>query len=249
MQFTLVMTASVQVNGRVGLAMVDTAERERQYEDVLKFYANSCGVTNILFVENSGWSLVKLQESVKNSAAKVSFLSLDENNYPPEYGKGYGEFLIMDRAIDAIARLGLPQQIVKVTGRFPILNLEQMLDEFNRYAGCDIQADIVDHPIYDICQFWRKPERRWSGHHGRTILYWITSDYYRRNFYGRYRELTHYGQSGAEHLMWEVFQTSCRHREQNTRWRFHTEPSLGGRAGGVSNSWIDFSYYGGGGTF
>lgn len=223
MDFILVMTAAINPNGMAGLSEESVRDRERQYMDTLAFYASEPSIRKILFVENSAWPLGRLKASVPRPE-KVSWLSLDENNFPREWGKGYGEFLLMDRAVDALAddRSNEGRLIVKVTGRFPILNIAAMLREFAARIPLSLALDVVDHPIYDWLRLG------WDGHHARTILYAVTTDFYRRHIHGRYREIPSRF-CGAEDLMFDVWRSV---REEAGVWpRFRREPRLSGFAG------------------
>ncbi|MGN0886522.1 MAG: hypothetical protein ACI4RT_05945 [Candidatus Spyradenecus sp.] len=98
MKFNLVMTASINPNGMQGLSPESLTNREAQYRDTLRFYTQQPSIERILFVENSAWDLSGLKREV--NCPRVTWLSLDENNFPREWGKGYGEFLLLDRAVD-----------------------------------------------------------------------------------------------------------------------------------------------------
>lgn len=100
MQFTFVMSASINPNGMAGLSPEAVVNREDQYLSTLRFYAAQPGIEHILFVENSAWDLSRLRREVPSE--KIQWVSLDENNFPREWGKGYGEFLLMDRAVDVL---------------------------------------------------------------------------------------------------------------------------------------------------
>lgn len=99
--FTLVMSAAVNPNGMTGINEKSIADREEQYIRTLKFYANQVCISRILFVDNSNWDLSRIRTIVGHEE-KIDYLSLDENNYPRAWGKGYGEFLLMDRAVDKL---------------------------------------------------------------------------------------------------------------------------------------------------
>lgn len=221
--FVLVMTASVNPNGMSGLSRESVDNREQQYIDTLAFYASEPSIARILFVENSAWPLKHIQTSVPH-AEKITWLSLNENSFPREWGKGYGEFLLMDRAVDALEKMPSlkGKTIVKVTGRFPILNISAMVQEFAHRVPLELALDVLDHPLYDWLHLG------WNGHHARTILYAVTPTFYRQHIYGRYREIPSQFQ-GAEDLMFDVWRKV---RDLPGIWpRFCHEPRLSGFAG------------------
>ena len=112
---------------------------------------------------------------------------------------------------------------VKVTGRFPILNIETLLREFASRDPLQLSVDIIDHPIYDWLRLG------WDAHHARTILYATTTTFYQAHIYGRYREIP--GRfPDAEALMFDVWKRTVR-RLPGVYGRFRHEPRLAGFAG------------------
>jgi hypothetical protein len=100
----------------------------------LAFYLNLIGqgVDYIVFVDNSGSDISTLQDLVNRSGVSnrvelISFLGLD---YPASYGKGYGEFKLVDYAMSNSRILRTEQSkavIWKVTGRYVVKNLPQVI--------------------------------------------------------------------------------------------------------------------------
>ena len=72
--------------------------------------------------------------------------------------------------------------MVKVTGRFPIRNIQAMIREFKSRKNLALSVDMVDHPIYDWLRLG------WCGHSCRTIIYAVNLAFYRQHLYGRYAE-------------------------------------------------------------
>lgn len=221
--FTLVMTASVNPNGMTGISRESIDNRERQYIDTLSFYASRPSIKQILFAENSNWDLSRIRASVAHPE-KVSWLSLDENRFPREWGKGYGEFLLMDKVVRHLeARNGASAVLVKVTGRFPILNIEAMIREFAKRKPLNLAVDTVDHSLYR----WLGLD--WASHKTRTILYAVTVGFYQERIRGRYREIPGTF-TGAESLMYDVL-SKARNDFKGVYDRFKREPRLSGHAG------------------
>lgn len=225
MKFNLVMTASINPNGMQGLSPESLSNREEQYRDTLRFYTQQPSIARILFVENSAWDLSRLKQEV--DCPRVTWLSLDENNFPRAWGKGYGEFLLLDRAVDYMEQAWTSGngggQFIKVTGRFPILNIETLLREFASRDPLQLAVDVIDHPLYDWLHLG------WDAHHARTILYAVTIDFYKANIYGRFREIPNQFPD-AEALMFDVWKRSAS-RQLGVYGRFRHEPRLAGFAG------------------
>ena len=60
-----------------------------EYKQALAFYCQSGLFDRICFCENSGEDLGPLRET---GGSPVELLTFDGLNYPPSYGKAYGEF-------------------------------------------------------------------------------------------------------------------------------------------------------------
>lgn len=232
--FVLVMSAAVDPNGMTGLSSPESLKnREQQYIDTLKFYVQCQAIEKILFVENSNWDLGRLKSAVNNSP-KVTWLSLDLNNYPREYGKGYGEMLLMDRAAVFVRDEMKETLIYKVTGRFPILNIEKMIIEFSKREPLKFSIDILNNPLY---RFTRIPAES-----SRTIIYAIDCDFYMQYVYQEY-EHNRKKYTGAEPLMYEIWRRT-RHIV-GVYARFRHEPQLSGGGGGRNWHWWTANNYSG----
>lgn len=230
----LLMTATVNPNGLIDSSLQNVDIREEQYISTLKFYASQPDVDKIVFVENSGWDLKKMLQKSGVSPEIVECISLDCNNYPRELGKGYGEFQLIDKAIDLSKTLKANKNFVKVTGRFPVINISNMLKEFEK-KDVDLYCDIVNHNIYD----WL--HTGWDDHHGRTVVYKASVDFYKKYFYGRFVECNDEIDHTAEWLMYDV---AMSHRDNpNVILRFKTEPHPTGRAGHHVGGLIDTNDY------
>ncbi len=238
MDFTLVMSAAVNPNGMPDISAESLLDREAQYIRTLQFYNASPCIPRILFVENSNWDLTHIKQAVGDSG-KIEYLSIDGNTYPRVWGKGYGEFLLLDRAVDFLSKRNNDGLFVKVTGRFPILNISTMVKEFSRRKNLQLSVDVIEHPLYDWLHLG------WSGHGCRTIIYAVSLDFYLQHLYGHYTEIHGYegGLWGAESLMRKVWEET--RRLPGVYSRFKHEPHLSGFAGAVNHAWITANNYDG----
>lgn len=126
--------------------------------------------------------------------------------------------------------------MVKVTGRFPIRNIQAMIREFKSRKNLALSVDMVDHPIYDWLRLG------WCGHSCRTIIYAVNLAFYRQHLYGRYAQIPRRF-FGAESLMRAVCLAT--RREEGVYCRFHHEPWLSGFAWAVNHAWITANNYDG----
>ncbi|MBQ7178900.1 MAG: hypothetical protein IJS08_15900, partial [Victivallales bacterium] len=115
------------------------------------------------------------------------------------------------------------RMIVKVTGRFPVLNIDKMVREFSRRKNLVYSIDIIEHGLYRMLGL------NWAASKSRTIIYAISTGFYMGNVYGRYRQIPSvYG--GAEGLMRAVWDET--RNQPGVYSRFKTEPRLSGVGGG-----------------
>lgn len=236
MNFILVMSAAINPNGMPDISAESLLGREDQYIRTLQFYNKLACIPRILFVENSNWDLTRLKREI-GSSDKIEYLSLDGNTYPRAWGKGYGEFQLLDRAVDMLTKTKGVGIMVKVTGRFPILNISTMIKEFSRRENLQLSVDVIDHPLYDWLHLG------WSGHGCRTIIYAVSLDFYMRHLYGHYPEIhgCEGGLWGAESLMRKVWGETK--MLPGVYSRFKHEPLLSGFAGAVNHVWITANNY------
>ena len=145
----LLITATITPKSGVpNLKRTNPKQRLQDYANALTFYLSHVGKTcdGIIFVENSNSDVSALQQLVdeKGLTDKVEFLVFEGLDYPAHYDRGYGEFKLLDYGM---AHAQLIKQdtevrtvIWKVTGRYIVQNLDQMIatqpDEFDLYCNC-----------------------------------------------------------------------------------------------------------------
>lgn len=131
--FALLMTATITPQvGLTGLKRTDPAVRRQDYIKALRFYleVETELVDRIVFVENSNSDISDLraiaQEYPNKQVEIVSYYGLD---YPASYGRGYGEYLLMETAFEEsrILRDLPPDEVLwKVTGRYILSNYSRL---------------------------------------------------------------------------------------------------------------------------
>lgn len=146
----LLMTATITppVNCP-NLARVDPAVRINDYCNALKFYLDVPNkyIDRIIFAENSDSDLTPLKNELANNnllKKEVEFISYSGGNaFPPEYGKGYGEMLLIDFALDNSKIISKEDIIWKATGRLVLSNISKLIagtaQGYNLY--CDLHNE------------------------------------------------------------------------------------------------------------
>jgi hypothetical protein len=129
------------------LARMDPKERLEDYKSALEHYLGALkrgSIDRLVFAENSDSDLEPLRELVRKAKlqARVDFYSHYGLDYPAEYSRGYGEFLLVDRVMASPLFEGThpDSTIWKVTGRYRVLNLDRLVrdrpETFDVYCHC-----------------------------------------------------------------------------------------------------------------
>lgn len=169
---TLLLTATITPPADVtDLVRVDPSLRMNDYLQTLTFYLElpDAVLRRIVFVENSLSDLAPLRElAARHPSKEVEFIAFAGLDYPGKYGRGYGEFKLLNFAFDhseQIRRLGPEDKVWKGTGRLKLLNFAAMVR--NAPPAYDLYCDLRNRPT------------RWMD-----LRYWsVTREGYRRVFY------------------------------------------------------------------
>lgn len=129
----LIMTATITPpQDCPGLIRKDPGIRMNDYCEALKFYLgiSDALVNRIIFAENSNSDMSQLKELAKSLDHKkvLEFLPFyNGNDYPPVYGKGYGEMMLLDYVRDNSKILDDNDICWKATGRLVLANMEKVI--------------------------------------------------------------------------------------------------------------------------
>lgn len=187
----LIMTATVKPPpDALQLTRVDASLRMNDYCEALAYYLSllTGGIlSGIVFAENSNHDLSPLTQLVadKGMGAKVEFIGFNGLDYPSSYGRGHGEFKLLDYAMhhsEMIQKAASSTEIWKITGRYQVLNFAEILAR--RPIASDIWIHCRNHP------------KRWADMY---LMGW-RKDYYLNNMVGLYREFN----DGVLHISAEV---------------------------------------------
>lgn len=141
----LLLTATIRVKEDVVFtARKDTQERFDDYKKALRFWLSQASVGSLVFVENSGFDISELRDLVKQFAGKrVEFLSFTAPAFDGNLGKGYGEMICMEYALEHSRLLAQTEQIVKVTGRYALSNPDRFLKLLEEQKDAAIVCDLL----------------------------------------------------------------------------------------------------------
>jgi hypothetical protein len=149
----LLLTATITPPAGVpGLKRTDPKERLDDYCKALDFYCRlpQTPIERIVFIENSATDLAPLRQIADRAGAqsRIEFLGFDGLDHSPKHGRGYGEFKLLDYAMEhSPTLLACPeeQRLWKVTGRYRVLNLLDLIN--TAPSNYDLYCDMRDRPM------------------------------------------------------------------------------------------------------
>lgn len=163
---TVLLTATITPPpGATNLARIDPGVRLDDYRKAFDFYCRALArgtIDRLIFAENSDSDIGSLRAVAEKHGvtAKTEFSSHPGLDYPPEYGRGYGEFLLINRTMASstlIRSLPADAAIWKITGRYILKNIAEVIA--TRPPGTDFYCHCRDMPtrwvdLFVLC--WNK---------------------------------------------------------------------------------------------
>ena len=140
------MTATISPPaGATHLARRGVRDRLDDYCNALRYYLSLPSDTfdRVVLVDNSNSDVSELLEIAESHAGdkRVSVLSFEGNDHPPEWGKAYGEFRLINHALEQATELSSDNGVFwKVTGRLRCTNLVALAR--SRPRSCTLYADL-----------------------------------------------------------------------------------------------------------
>jgi hypothetical protein len=168
----LLLSATVDVRGIVFMKRDNPRERFEDYRQALRRWVARNDFDKLIFVENSGYDISELREIVDQSPLSkdsVEFLSFDGQDFPRELGKGYGETLNFQHALDNSEILSEDDRLIRSNGRYYVENMhvffealqpptEVLVDlrQYLSYADATLLGGTVDFFRRYICPYGRE---------------------------------------------------------------------------------------------
>lgn len=148
----LLITGTIVPNSNF-VAHINVGERRKEYLDSLNFYSTEFPNDDLYFLENSSFdfSLDKEFEKLFQDK-KITLLKFPLSDKFSQ-GKGYQEFEMLDACIASL--IGKYDLFVKITGRYKVLNLRQLLQ--NNCTGL-IADSQKKHKVTQTNVFYVKGE-------------------------------------------------------------------------------------------
>lgn len=222
----LLLTATIHVaSGLVDSTLNNPEQRERDYLAAFRFYLQHPCVHRLVFVENSGADLAKFRALGAAADKKVEVLSHPGNSFPSSFGKGYGEALLIHRALCESELLAEAPAFIKATGRLIVRNLQPLLASIDPVSAGHF--DVRDHDLY------ARLGLPGTAHHADTRFFVVSQPLFSAHF--RHRHEAH----DAGRYSLEASYLEALREAQRDGWlvrdRFAIEPSYAGTAGHGKN--------------
>lgn len=202
----------------------DPQVRLNDYLEALRFYLKipSKYIGKIVFVENSDSDLSPLRNLVAHEKTDktVEFLEYEGgNDFPPEYGKGYGEMLILNYAMDNSKIISDDDIVWKATGRLALLNIEKLI----RTSPTDLEIYCDLHNSFKALSLEHFFDPRFYA--------------FKKKTYEKYFRLSKEELRGAhiEHKFFDPLKAAL--GTPGVYLRFRHQPQIGGYVGSVDNSY------------
>ncbi len=221
----LFLTATIDIKGMPKAYPTAAEQRQEDYYNSLKYYVNNHPkIKKIVFVENSGYPLDRVKEAVKENPynKQVEFISLNCNDFPRKFGKGYGESVLIEKGIKQSELIKNVNYIAKITGRIYLLNLTKILEKIPNKFDC--LCDFKDQG-YIIKRLLGEKS---AGPNCDTRLLVFSKEFYSQNFQPLHNNHTS-GNFYFELKYYHAIQQAL--NKFNVIIRFPIEPNFKGIAG------------------
>jgi hypothetical protein len=138
----LLLTATIDPGSTPVVARGDPQTRLCDYEQALAAWLRSGAIDKVVFCENSGYDLSRLESlAASNGRCSVEFLSFSGNERGAERGKGFSELVGMEYALANSKLLAGCRLVVKCTGRLTVSNAVALL-ALIRPLTFDVMCDL-----------------------------------------------------------------------------------------------------------
>lgn len=238
MKIAILLTSTVrpQVVG----SNFSVAERMEMYRSTLQYYAAAIGREYpIVVVENSDADLTPWQEEFKESLdlevlqfTPPNLLSADAESQAVDYGfdnakgKGYNEYLMIKLALQRSKTLSGCTHFLKITGRYPMLNIREMLREMERRGnGKAAMFDVKEFKLYEKLR-GTSYGSRW----GDSRYFLMSVEFYKENLMDCYQEMDEsvFGKYAEDY----IYHLSCKYRSDSRFcFRYRHQVQFGGQGG------------------
>ncbi|MDB5328030.1 MAG: hypothetical protein JWM57_3599 [Phycisphaerales bacterium] len=220
---TLLLSATIEPRGMTQLTLSDPNARRKQYLSAVDYWLSLPVQASVVFVENSGADLADFRQRSALSAGRLEVIGLPHEPFPTGLGKGYGEFRMIDMAVEQSTLLKQADHFGKITGRLTIGNLPAMWRHLPREYDLIADAHL-------------KPTQPNGGLIDSRLVFFSTA-FYRSHAIGLYKTMNDGAGYFAEHAFFRLMQTAPATAKILTR--LPIEPHWQGSSGSTGASYDD----------
>lgn len=147
---TILLTGTINVGNISNTKHRDADIRKKEYIESINYYLSFTNY-KILFVENSNVNISKyFVEFIE--LGRLEILSFNGNSFNPNLGKSFGEIEIIEYAFNNSKILNQTDNVIKITGRYRILNINSIVD--NEYENTLVSSFYYDLNLMDSRIFY-----------------------------------------------------------------------------------------------
>ena len=149
-KYCILLTATIAPKNMTFTRRSDPKVREADYLSGIE-NASRWGLP-IIFAENSGYGLGRIKEALERSApGNYEIVQTTEGqDFPVSRGKGYGELVLLTKAIPQSKLVNKSTYIIKITGRYTIPNLNELIASLESGGDFIVAADYVPGKRYTM---------------------------------------------------------------------------------------------------
>jgi len=143
----ILLTGTINVGDISNTKHRDADIRKSEYIDSINYYLTSTNY-KIVFVENSNVNIKNyFKEFVENG--RLEILTFDGNSFNSNLGKGFGELEIIEHAFYNSNIINQFVNVIKITGRYRILNIDSIIEEGKNYEHALVSSFCYDLNMMD----------------------------------------------------------------------------------------------------
>lgn len=137
----ILLTGTVSPDGMFDTKLQNPDLRKKQYIEAIDFYLRETDL-KIVFCENTCTNFF-YEINSDHKYDRLEFITFNGNDYPKEFGKGYGEAKIIHYVIKHSRFLQNDNFFIKITGRVKILNIHDIISQFLELSH-DINTIMIE---------------------------------------------------------------------------------------------------------
>ncbi len=224
-KFVILLSACVNPDGMSYTLLSNPEIRQKQYLEALEYYLTHTPYS-IVVCENTQTRFIP-STMLDTYADRLEFLTFDGNRFDKTLGKGYGEAIIIEHALNHSVFCKDADYIIKITGRLIIRNFQTLLSSgflfhspLRKYVIADMHTPLTMCNSFFLVahkEFWQNyfcpakeklnDSRNFTFEHllAQKILEWRKKHAFRQFFF----YIDKVGVSGTTALIYRKKKISC----------------------------------------